>query len=209
MNYAKLFAAALVAVALSGCDNTTSSSDVPSEPSSDSSVPAVEPSGDSQDSQDSQDNVDPSSEPSSEPSSDSSDVPSESGSESKSESTHDGQTPETAFTFSEAAEIMDTLGDKVVSDEQYYVKGVVDISAKTTYGTYNLTSTFGGDQTFMFYSAKIETAGDWSEDNAVAGKTVVGFGYLEKFYEKYEMPYLSAKYSPTGKAVTPSVWILD
>lgn len=208
MNYAKLFAAALVAVALSGCDNTTSSSDIPSEPSSGSSVPAVEPSGDSQDSQDSrdsQDSVDPSSEPSSEPGSDSSDTPSES----KPESTHDGQTPETAFTFGEAAEIMDILGDKVISDEQYYVKGVVDVSAKTTYGTYNLTSTFGENQTFMFYSAKIETAGDWSVDNAVAGKTVVGFGYLEKFYEKYEMPYLSAKYSPTGKAVTPSVWILD
>ena len=155
MNYTKLFATALLSVALVGCAEDPSSSSVGSI-------------------------------------------------------TRDGQSLETAYNFTEAAKIMDTLGNQVVSSEMYYVTGVVTKSAyNSQYGSYNLTCTFDTDKTFLFYSVRIESSGDWTAENVVAGKTVVGYGYLEKFYEKYEMPYLSAKYSPTGVAVTPSVWIVN
>lgn len=122
---------------------------------------------------------------------------------------NDGLTPETAFTFSEAAEKMDALGDKVVSDEMYYVKGEVTTSTYSSkYGSYTLNCTFEDTKNFVFYSVSINTSDDYSAENALAGKTVMGYGYLELYGEKYEMPYLSAKYSPTGSAFTPTVTII-
>ena len=127
------------------------------------------------------------------------------------EAPHDGLTEETAFTAAEAIDFVSQLENLKPTIDIYYVKGlVVSSTYKEKYNSYDITLEGEDGQVFLLYSVGLHEniKGDYTAENALVGYTVGCSGYLELYYEKFEMPYLSAKYSPTGAAFTPTVYLL-
>ncbi len=100
--------------------------------------------------------------------------------------------PET-ISVEEAIAIIDKLDMNVVSDKEYYVRGVtqnVELDGNGFNGTFL-------NSILKFRSVKGN--GVASTVDEIEGKEVVIFGYLENYNTIYQIPYLPATASPTGE----------
>lgn len=134
-----------------------------------------------------------------------------SGTTSQQTGEHDGSSVEKAFTPDELVAFMSNYADKQVSTQEYYVKGEAGTSKyDSNHKSYevffkgHLSSDTAPVQIYSGVLSSSVTA-DYTAENAMAGAIIVVKGYLEKFGAKYEIPYLSAQYSPTKSAVSPTI----
>lgn len=100
------------------------------------------------------------------------------------------------ITPEQAISICEDLGSAVVSDKEYYVKGIAeDVTYSKQYDNYS-----GKFKDSDFYFTQTNSNDLVSKTSDVEGKEVIIFGYLELFNGKYQIPYLPKNYSPTGSA---------
>lgn len=100
------------------------------------------------------------------------------------------------ITPEQAISICEDLGSAVVSDKEYYVKGIAeDVTYSKQYDNYS-----GKFKDSNFYFTQTNSNDLVSKTSDVEGKEVIIFGYLELFNGKYQIPYLPKNYSPTGSA---------
>lgn len=124
---------------------------------------------------------------------------------------------ENPYTIDEAIAIMSDYSSNQVSDNEFYIKGVVaEATYNESYDSYTIY--FEGHeknsaQPFQLYSAKISSAyvnGDYEASDLV-GKYIKAFGYFKLYLNTtsnkkiYEMPYLKSSESPTGYSYSPSI----
>ncbi|MCQ2801082.1 MAG: clostripain-related cysteine peptidase [Bacilli bacterium] len=100
------------------------------------------------------------------------------------------------ITPEQAISICEDLGSAVVSDKEYYVKGIAeDVTYSKQYDNYS-----GKFQDSNFYFTQTNSNNLVSSTSDVDGKEVIIRGYLELYNSKYQLPYLPASSSPTGSA---------
>ena len=97
------------------------------------------------------------------------------------------------ITVAEAVEIIDGLEMNVVSDKEYYVRGV------TTAVELDSNGFNGGFLNSNLKFRSIKGNGVASSVDDIEGKEVVIFGYLENYNNIYQIPYLPVSASPTGQ----------
>ncbi len=106
------------------------------------------------------------------------------------------------ITVDEAVAIIDGLTQNVVSDQEYYVKGVVTGVEKDQNG-------FNGS--FLNSNLKFRSIKENGVANTVDeidGKEVIIFGYLENYNGIYQIPYLPVSASPTGQKYNGKlIWV--
>ena len=121
------------------------------------------------------------------------------------------------ITVDEMIEIVSKLADNGITDKEYTVTGVLgDSRYNSDHNSYNcyFQNHMKADSVPVYiYSGVLDSSisGDYTAENALAGKTVVVKGYLEKFVNSsnntvtYEIPYLKSTLSPTGAAYSPTI----
>lgn len=129
---------------------------------------------------------------------------------------HSGLTASDAFTVEELISFMSNYSANQISDKEYYVTGVLGDSSYNSqykqYIAYFQNHMKADSQPVQLYSAVLDASitGDYTAANAMAGATVVAKGYLELFVNEsgkkiYELPYLKAELSPSGKKYNPTI----
>lgn len=96
------------------------------------------------------------------------------------------------ITVQEAVSIIDSLDMNVISDKEYYIRGVCTNVELDTYG-------FNGgflNSNLKFRSVLKNNVASTVDD--IDGKEIVICGYLENYNSNYQIPYLPANVSPTG-----------
>lgn len=102
--------------------------------------------------------------------------------------------PFDTISVEQAVNIIDGLELNVISDKEYYVRGIATEIEKDDNG-------FNGcflNSNLKFRS--IKENGIANSVDEINGKDIVIFGYLENYNSIYQIPYLPESASPTGKA---------
>jgi len=134
----------------------------------------------------------------------------------------DGNSVEFAFNIEEFIEKTKLLEINVPSSTEYYVTGVVKgCSYNAKYGSYSFYfenhDTAEKDIAYV-YSCKFDSSIDSSSfstnPSSLNGKTVTLYGYFLKYFKvgndiKYEISYLNATESPSGKESSPLILYID
>ncbi|MBR3036744.1 MAG: hypothetical protein IKI54_05590, partial [Lachnospiraceae bacterium] len=119
------------------------------------------------------------------------------------------------YTVDELLAAMSNYADKQISGVECTVKGVAtsaEYNSKHLSYTIWLQSDDGTNaKAFELYSVGMNAeAGNYSENpEGLVGKTVTCTGYVQLYGTTYEMPFLSAKNSPTGEAYTPAITAVE
>lgn len=126
-----------------------------------------------------------------------------------------GSSIDNPFTIEETIELMQPYSANQISNNEYYVKGIVNsVTYDSKHDSYTIF--FEGYEenaavTFELYSGVIDTNlidETYSADNLI-GKEIIVHGYLKLYVSSgkniYEMAYLSERSSPTGLAVSPKI----